>query len=120
MQCPKCGREHRPLNPANPVNCRCGTRFILRDGEVAVLRIGTADPAAPRTTLGRKPELTTWEQKQLFGDEDPSLWGNKIAEFTKLYGIPPCGGCDQRRKWINNFHAWLRGDGKVASTDSGG
>jgi hypothetical protein len=53
--------------------------------------------------------LRASESKELFGDGDPTLWGNQIAALTKAIGIPPCGGCEKRRQWLNKAHAWLRG-----------
>ena len=37
------------------------------------------------------------------------LLGDMIAEMTKAVGVPPCGGCEKRREWLNRLHAWLRG-----------
>lgn len=40
---------------------------------------------------------------------DPTLLGNRIEALTKAIGIPPCGGCADRRDWLNRAHASLRG-----------
>lgn len=37
------------------------------------------------------------------------LAGDLIAAMTKAIGIPPCGGCEKRREWLNRAHAWLLG-----------
>jgi hypothetical protein len=49
------------------------------------------------------------EARELFGDSDPTLWGNQIKALTDAIGIPSCGGCEKRRQWLNKAHAWLRG-----------
>jgi hypothetical protein len=91
-----------------------GDRFIHRcpecNGEV---RSKYRDPAmrkqqcgVDRSHLGR---LTTKEAGELFpGESDPTLLGNRIAALTTAIGIPPCGGCEKRKAWLNNAHAWLR------------
>lgn len=38
------------------------------------------------------------------------LAGDLLAALTTAIGIPPCGGCKQRKQWLNRAHAWLRGD----------
>jgi hypothetical protein len=48
--------------------------------------------------------------KELFGDSDPMLLGNRIAALTTALGIPPCGGCSKRQEWLNAAHRWLRGE----------
>jgi hypothetical protein len=53
--------------------------------------------------------LRASESKELFGDSDPTLLGNQIAALTKAIGIPPCGGCEKRRQWLNKATLWLRG-----------
>lgn len=53
--------------------------------------------------------ITDSEARELFGDSDPTLLGNKIKALTDAIGIPPCGGCEKRRQWLNKAHAWLRG-----------
>jgi hypoxanthine phosphoribosyltransferase len=56
--------------------------------------------------------LSPAEYAELLADKDPTLIGNRIAESTKLFGIPPCGGCDARRRWLNKAHQWLAGEDK--------
>jgi hypothetical protein len=70
----------------------------------ADLRDGNARPAVPASPI------RTDEAKELFGDSDPSLWGNQIKALTDAIGIPPCGGCDKRRQWLNKAHLWLKGN----------
>ena len=36
------------------------------------------------------------------------LLGDVIADMTKAIGIPPCGGCEKRRQWLNTAHQWVR------------
>jgi hypothetical protein len=36
------------------------------------------------------------------------LIGDVIASMTKAIGVPPCGGCEQRRQWLNAAHSWAR------------
>ena len=56
--------------------------------------------------------LTEQEIAKLFGDADQTLLGNQIASLLKNLGIPPCDGCNSRKRWLNAAHAWLRGDKK--------
>jgi hypothetical protein len=56
-----------------------------------------------------KLRLLASETKELFGDDDPMLWGNRIKALTDAIGIPPCGGCEKRRQWLNKATLWLRG-----------
>jgi len=39
---------------------------------------------------------------------DPTLVGNRLEALFKAVGIPPCGGCTERRDWLNAAHSWLR------------
>ena len=52
--------------------------------------------------------LTDKEISELFPEEDPTLIGNRIRALTDTLGIPPCGGCEQRRIWLNSAHSYLR------------
>lgn len=58
---------------------------------------------------GAKSLLSPAESGELFPDSDPTLLGNRIAALTTAIGIPPCGGCNKRKAWLNKAHAWLRG-----------
>jgi hypothetical protein len=46
--------------------------------------------------------------QELFPDADPTLLGNRITALTTAIGFPPCGGCENRKKWLNSAHQWLR------------
>ena len=35
------------------------------------------------------------------------LAGDVLAALIAAIGIPPCGGCEQRRQWLNRAHAWI-------------
>jgi orotate phosphoribosyltransferase len=52
--------------------------------------------------------LSPDEFEELAGDTDPSLVGNKVATFLKLWGVGPCIGCDNRRRWLNRLHRWCK------------
>jgi hypothetical protein len=67
-------------------------------------------PEIPRPVLpALNAGLTDAEVKELFPDEtDPTLIGNRIKALTEALGIPHCGGCDARRKWLNAAHEKLR------------
>jgi hypothetical protein len=113
VMCPKCGRELRPRSLKYQIICRCGQRCIVEDGVTRkldappVLRIAVQreDGAPP---IGSYP-LRADEASKLFPDEDQTLLGNRIKALTDALGIPPCGGCEKRRQWLNKAHAWLRG-----------
>ena len=36
------------------------------------------------------------------------LAGDIVATVTAAFGIPPCGGCEKRRQWMNRVHQWIR------------
>lgn len=59
--------------------------------------------------LPRKAILTPSESRELFGDDDPTLIGNRLAALTEAIGIPTCGSCQGRKAWLNRAHQWLRG-----------
>lgn len=84
------------------VLCRvCSRRFHTPHG---------LDRVYHQCTLRIEPAvLRDSEIAELFPDStDRTLIGNRIAAMTEALGIPPCGGCDKRRKWMNRAHAWLR------------
>jgi hypothetical protein len=33
--------------------------------------------------------------------EEPVGFGDVIAELTTMFGIPPCGSCEERKRWLN-------------------
>ena len=67
-------------------------------------------PGVPAPSLQPKNfGLSDSEVAELLPGEDPTLIGNRIAALTAALGIPPCGGCDRRREWMNKAHLWLRG-----------
>jgi hypothetical protein len=35
------------------------------------------------------------------------LAGDLVAALTTALGVPPCGGCEKRKQWLNRAHAWL-------------
>ncbi len=35
------------------------------------------------------------------------LIGDRIKELTDALGIPQCGGCEARQKWLNKAHEWI-------------
>jgi hypothetical protein len=81
--------------------CNAEARSKYRDPAMRKQQCGVARPP-----IGR---LTPTEAAKLFpGETDPTLLGNRIAELTTALGIPPCGGCEKRKAWINKAHAWLR------------
>ena len=65
-------------------------------------------PSSPRKPRSNQTPLHDAEIKELFGDADETLLGNRIAALTTALGFPPCGGCGQRREWLNRAHQWLR------------
>ena len=43
------------------------------------------------------------EKKRVSQSEKSRGFGDSIAKLTKLFGIEPCGGCDQRRQTLNRL-----------------
>lgn len=65
-------------------------------------------PNVPAPNIAPLP-LSPAEVSELFPGEDPKLLGNRIKALTDALGIPTCGGCEERRQWLNKAHEWLRG-----------
>lgn len=87
-----------PMQPHEwPLRCACG-RFY-KDAETPPVKI-TATPSSSN--------LSSSEVAELFPGEDATLLGNRIAALTEAIGIPHCGGCESRRRWLNKAHDWLR------------
>lgn len=111
-QCPHC-REIIPLKPEHmPFNCACGKRFetlaemrettkVMSRYRFRAKRPKIKAASREERLLRLLPELKTEARGELIGD--------RIAALTKLIGWPPCGGCDARRVWLNNAHAWVKG-----------
>ncbi len=62
---------------------------------------------------GRNPPpgsagLSSTELAEIFGSDDSTLWGNRIAAVTSAIGFPPCAGCEERQGWVNRAHALAR------------
>lgn len=68
----------------------------------------------PTAPIGSPPQAAGFTAEELAkltdGLDDPTLIGNRIATITAMFGVPPCGDCKKRQKWLNRIHAWLRGD----------
>lgn len=75
-------------------------------------------PGVPAPSIA-KPLLTDAEITELFPDEDPTLLGNRIKAMTEALGIPACGGCEARRRWLNSAHEWVRKARDATVQDSG-
>lgn len=80
----------------------CGKVVVTRK-EVANIKAMCGGVAAVHSAM-----LDDKEKAALFPDADPTLLGNRIAALTTAIGIPPCGGCNKRKAWINKAHAWVR------------
>ena len=76
-------------------------------------------PPSERPPLPPNAGLTDSELGELFSDEDPTLWGNRIKAMTDAIGIPACGGCESRRQWINAAHEWVRRNRGATAQGSG-
>jgi hypothetical protein len=52
--------------------------------------------------------LTTTEKViEKLPEESRRLLGDRIAELTAALGVPPCGRCNERKKWLNEAHEWI-------------
>lgn len=71
---------------------------------------GRQSPPPPNAVLSDR------EIAEIFSGEDPTLLGNRIKAMTDALGIPPCGGCEVRKKWINDAHQWWRSVGRNTFT----
>lgn len=109
-QCPAagyCETLKRHMNERTHAICRRESPTLTAE-QCDVYRrnwwhLATNEPLPVVLTPAERQELTQGL------DDDSTLFGNRIAEFTKLFGVPTCGGCEARRQWINKAHAWLRG-----------
>jgi hypothetical protein len=88
-----------------PFHCVCGRSYASEMAEPAI-----GERRARRSLKGINIA-------RLVGNGDPTLLGNRIAALTAAVGIPPCGGCEKRRAWLNKAHAWLRGKISGSSSD---
>lgn len=114
----------------------CPLQFVSQDGDrflhrcrkcKAEVRSKYADPSMHKRTCGTAgpPELADTlpaNDRQVFeqaAKQEGKLLGDYIADMTKAIGIPPCGGCEKRRQWLNAAHRWVLGRSKdsPASTD---
>ena len=108
-QCPDCQSVWNLRDDEFPFHCTCRKRF--------------ASPAdMPGAVADAKPTKRTQTQEEkllrLLPEPDKikaeaksrgMLVGDVIAAMTKAVGIPPCGGCESRRVWLNKAHEWVRG-----------
>lgn len=100
-----CGYVSRREISLWPFQCFCGRVYQAPDGCEAKPK---DKPRQPKESPVQG--LTQAEREELFpGESDQSLLGNRIAAMTTALGIPPCGGCGNRKAWLNKAHAWLRG-----------
>lgn len=53
--------------------------------------------------VAEQNERYAWE----LPPEDRALLGDRIADLLAACGIPPCGGCDARKAWLNSAHRWI-------------
>ncbi|MCI0352007.1 MAG: hypothetical protein L0Z53_21515 [Acidobacteriales bacterium] len=75
----------------------------------ALAKLATGERPQPNERPRAPFRLTDSETKQLFPSiDDPTLLGNRIEQLTKAIGIPSCGGCGVRKRWLNKAHAWIR------------
>jgi len=100
------GTDHRGLNTGQ---CSlCGHTIyvpsIVSITDVVSRRLCEAGGKMPPPAKA----FTDAELSELFPNDDPTLWGNRIKAVTDAIGFPPCGGCDTRRRWINAAHEWVR------------
>ena len=112
FRCENCGREQPSTEKA-----ACEAELPL--GELLAMQRGERPQVAVRLTAWQAQRL--WEQtglanvlspaeiRQVFGADDPTLLGNRVAQLTKAIGWPPCPACQARQKWLNRAHAWWRG-----------
>lgn len=94
--CPECGYTTKRAYEQPPASI-CGNP-----------RPASGKPHVPRILDAH--EVAKLFPGEVFPDDDPTLLGNRIAALTTALGIPPCGGCKQRKAWLNKAHKWLRGE----------
>jgi hypothetical protein len=104
---------------ATKFQCECGFALRLPDGFFErheeficpTCGVGFRDATPVPFTLAVRlsSELTEAEKAELFPDvTDPTLLGERIAALTSALGIPPCGGCTERKNWLNRAHQLVR------------
>lgn len=98
----QCGIVSRP--PRFPVRCACGRRYTA-PGQLSE-EPPKARRAAPAIRVPKEIIVAAEAEALKRG----LLAGDMIAALTTALGIPPCGGCERRKEWLNRAHAWLRGD----------
>jgi hypothetical protein len=108
FRCPFCGIYIPVTQDDFPLTC-CGVRHESLE---KVPNEVTPELRAQVQSALRSPHfygLSRSEVNELFPDEeDQTLIGNQIKAITEWLGVPPCGGCENRRIWLNNAHSYLR------------
>jgi hypothetical protein len=110
-QCTHC-RRIVPLKPHNvPFTCACGSRFTSLDEMRATTQQLTRrrGPAAAKGLSKEDRLVRQLPEIKAAAESREMLIGDAIAAMTKAIGIPPCGGCEKRRVWLNKAHAWVKG-----------
>lgn len=87
--CDNCGYVSTPTATIpEKFHCRCETADSSPDAQLRMLLDGSG--------IDHKDATSSM------------LAGDIVASVTALFGIPPCGNCERRRKWMNRTHQWIR------------
>jgi hypothetical protein len=102
----------------------CHLEFVRPDGDRFIHRCSVCnrevrskyrDPSMRKQACGiagpptLEQSLRPAEKRKLEAAAGGKLLGDWIADLTTAIGIPPCGGCEKRKAWLNAAHAWLLG-----------
>lgn len=100
----ECGQVWR-LKPMHfPFYCPCGKRH---EGDT-LMRLAMPDELPPKPTIEQALKSDERTQLEAAAKESGLLLGDAIAALTTAIGIPPCGGCEKRKQWLNAAHRWFR------------
>lgn len=85
--------------------CKAEVRSKYHDPDSRKRVCGIAGPPELADTLPAKERAAF----AAAAAKEGMLLGDYIAAMTTAIGIPPCGGCEQRKKWVNAAHRWVNG-----------
>lgn len=84
--------------------CKAEVRSKYRDSAMRKQTCGIAGQPALIDSLPAKDRIA-FEHS---AGREGMLLGDYIAAMTTAIGIPPCGGCDKRKEWLNAAHRWAK------------
>ena len=83
-----------------------GERTVYRCENCKREHASALPPEQIHRQCGKAPPI---DHAAVLPEEDRKLLGDRLADMLAAIGIPPCGGCEQRKQWLNAAHQWIAG-----------